>query len=518
MGIAVLGVSSDAAFDVVVYGFDATTESPVEGLVRVFGLKETDAEALLNAMPAIVCRRVNFVRAEHYCRALRSIGARIEVLDERGGRVPLPQYTPSRRPSSSAAVRASLPPSAAANHNGREPTLRYGQPSTASRAPKTALPSLAAAARGPVATAPTAWGELMREPAHTPSQRAPQPEERTERHGFAGDPAEYNALSLPAEADAQPPLELELAAPPPRKPLKAAQPAALKPAAVQPDNAASQVRRAEKSQPRAAEETLTIKHQPRFARDGEPEADFWQALPEALLFPWRDRGVAWFISIGLWAVFANVLSVLAQAVPFIGTSFVLMVNTSVLALCADYHRRCLWAVVNGEEALHEGPDFDPARVLHGYMRSGIHLALFALVSQLPLVAWISRTLLEAGSFELRDLMLSWPFWCLIALPVLYWPMAVATASLYNQFQGVWQVGVGLRAVLRAPSGYLGVALLGAVTLAVPWVLCWAIWSALGLPASFFLTTAGLPLAASHAVMGALTGQLMRAHPRMFETA
>ena len=97
-------------------------------------------------------------------------------------------------------------------------------------------------------------------------------------------------------------------------------------------------------------------------------------------------------------------------------------------------------------------------------------------------------------------------------------MAVATASLYNRFQGVWYVPVGLRAILRAPLEYACIALIGYATFLLPWLVCSVLGRAAGLPDIFFLAIAGLPLAASHAIMGTLTGQLMRSRPQLFESA
>ena len=98
------------------------------------------------------------------------------------------------------------------------------------------------------------------------------------------------------------------------------------------------------------------------------------------------------------------------------------------------------------------------------------------------------------------------------------PMAVATASLYNRFGGVWYVPVGLRAVLRAPLEYACIAAIGIATFVLPWLLFSLIGRAIGLPEIFFLAVVGLPLAASHGVMGALTGHLMRTRPQLFESS
>jgi hypothetical protein len=77
----------DAIFAVFVFGFEPHDEAPIVGLQRVFGIDHAAAASVLAALPATVCRGVNRVRAEYFTRALRSIGARVEVQDEQGARV-----------------------------------------------------------------------------------------------------------------------------------------------------------------------------------------------------------------------------------------------------------------------------------------------------------------------------------------------------------------------------------------------------------------------------------------------
>jgi hypothetical protein len=243
---------------------------------------------------------------------------------------------------------------------------------------------------------------------------------------------------------------------------------------------------------------------------------FWECLPEALVFPWLGRGVFWVISITVWAIGANLISALAGIVPIAGASVAFCANTSVLALCADYHRRCMWAIANAEDELEEGPDFDPNRILHGYMRAGSHLVFFMCVSQLPLVLWIVSAIFAGGLAEGLESLGSPLFWLLAFGPACYWPAAVACSSLYNRYSGIWYVPVGLRLIVRAPLEYLAILFVGASAFLLPWLLGVIVGKAAGLPSAFFAAAAGFPLAMSHAAMGALTGQLMRTKPQAFE--
>jgi hypothetical protein len=408
----------------------------------------------------------------------------------------------------------------------------------------------------PAAAAAEGWGELLRAPAAQRAKSAPLNAPRNSAAAQVSDSSAYGELSFAPPSSGEQAVPLQSAPASHLKPTAASSPAVSvggeygvvslpslqeaqdavalqsipvapapvpKPAATRRD-AVSRDAVAAQSPPRAAKvpQSRVAKSAPSpeasrpKPRHDDADETYWDELLPTLALPWRSRGVMWLISIGIWALCANLFSALAQVVPFVGTTFVFLVNSSVVSLCAEYHRRCMWAVANGDDALDEGPDFDPARILHHYMRSGTHLIFFALVLLLPNVLWLSSALMADGSDHALELVQSKRFWVFALVPGMYWPMAVATASLYSRFQGVWFVPLGLRAIRRAPFEYASIVVIGATTFLFPWVVCTALTRALGLPAIFSVALIGLPLAASHAVMGALTGQLMRAHPGLFE--
>ena len=249
-------------------------------------------------------------------------------------------------------------------------------------------------------------------------------------------------------------------------------------------------------------------------RDADDDSDFWDSFTETLAFPFRGSGIAWLVSLGIWAICASVLTVLAVTAPVAGLTVMFFGNSSVLALCADYHRHCMWAVANHDGMLVRGPEFDPTHIMQEYVRGGVHVTGFAALCQLPLALWLAFALGHDGQ-RLLDLTFSVRFWALAALPSLYWPMAMATASLYNRGSGVWFVPVGIRAIVRAPLMYFAVFAAGALTFVVPWFVLAAVAREAGIPGSLMLAIAGFPLAASHGVMGALTGLLMRSKPNLF---
>ena len=550
-------VRPDVLYDVVVLGLDRSAAEVTAGLERVFGLDAATAQSVISAMPVTVCHGVNEIRAQYFRRALLAIGARVELRPEgelprltTGAGSPANDVEPVE-PKPAQPSAASVSPSAraatllmgsdplAATINAMPaPQLPAAEPAQFEALPQSAaesegfdihLPSLPHESTVPkvalIAAQPLAaetgprWGELMREPPK------PQPVSRplsvkAERVS-APNPASYGELSLPAPPAGVALVSLSPAVTGPgRERITPALPVRVVPKqpAAAARNVAIPAQRGEVLEPKRALVAAAVPKEPVRVAAPAQDADFWAELPSLLSFPWRGSGLYWFICIGIWALFANLLSALAKYVPFVGTSFLFMLNTSVLALCADYHRRCMWAVASAEGPLDAGPELDPARILHTYMRAGLHLALFMVASQIPLTAWLVSSVMEEGVESGISLVLSRRFWLLAALPSLYWPMAVATASLYNRFEGVWYLPVGLRAVFRAPLEYACIAVIGIVTFVLPWLLCMLLGRAAGLPEMFFMAVAGLPLAASHAVMGALTGLLMRTRPQLFESS
>jgi hypothetical protein len=242
---------------------------------------------------------------------------------------------------------------------------------------------------------------------------------------------------------------------------------------------------------------------------------FWETIPDAIAFPFRGHGVYWIVSITVLAALVGLASAVVRMVPVLGPAAAFAMNTALLALCADYHRQCMWAVVTGEAALSHAPDFDPVRIVTTYIRSGASLSLFLLLSQLPLVFWLVH-LAWGGEANALDI-LSSPFtWLLAVGPGFYWPMALTMASLHSDFIAVWYVHLGLRSLARAPLPYLSIVLLGGLAFLLGWAPFLIVGLTSGLSGGFFVGSAGLPMAIGHGVLGALSGHLMRARPEVFE--
>jgi hypothetical protein len=236
------------------------------------------------------------------------------------------------------------------------------------------------------------------------------------------------------------------------------------------------------------------------------------------MLPVLGQGTAWLVTITLWSIAAGVVAFVASMFgggAWLAIAVDAVLLTSLLALCADYHRRCLTVVISGEGSLDSGPDLEPGRVLSEYFRSGFHLTAFVLASQLLLVFWLTRQVTQIDGANPFELFLSPLFWVLAIGPACYWPMALTTASMHGDFAGVWYVPMGLRAIVRAPAEHAAIMVLGSVAFAASWLVSVIIGVASALPAPFFVATIGLPMGLSHGVMGGLSGHLVRARDDAF---
>jgi hypothetical protein len=501
------------SYDVVLLGFEPRAEPAALGLQRVFGVDRDAAEGLLQGLPRTVRRGVNRVRAEYFRRALVSIGAHVEVRNAHGDAV----STASAQPIASADTerpRRSHPPLERAPVErtlllGAAPPMASPAPGVRSVAPRAAeLPGLLLladeSAGGNSATEPALWERLELadvEPGVADSLESirAQPAARSSR------PA-----SVKASVDADLPLLERWQMPDPAEfaPPNRARPSSERVFVKAPPQAIQSRRSSAPSIARA----------PAAERVQQPTIEprtFWECVPEAVQFPWFGRGRVWLGSIGAWALVTNLVAGWIGIAP-LSALVALVANSCVLALCADLHRRCVWAAVRDAVELEESPELGSARSYDLYLRSGVHITVFGLLSQLPLVVWLTRRALEAGASGAREVLGSPAFWLLALASGAYWPMAVATASHAKRFAGIWQIGVGLRAIARAPLEYSVIVGLGGLCFALPWLACVIVAKIAGLPVLFFAALAGLPLALSHAVMGTLTGQLLRTRPEVFE--
>ncbi len=256
------------------------------------------------------------------------------------------------------------------------------------------------------------------------------------------------------------------------------------------------------------------------AASGSPETidtrSFWQAAPAAFGFLALGHGVHWLSSIALFSLALGLSLAGIGSVPVLGFLVGCAAFTALFALCGDYHRGCFWAASTGEPGLRRGPQLEVTRILQVYLRSGVHLFGFLLLSHLPVLLWVLRHAVGLHPGLRFELLLSPTFWELAALSAWYWPMALMTASFHKDFLGVWDVALGARVMARMPLQYALIVLLGGAWFLVVWTVFLAIGLAAHLPPLFFSATFGIPLGLSHGLLGALSGHLMRTQPQAFE--
>lgn len=247
-------------------------------------------------------------------------------------------------------------------------------------------------------------------------------------------------------------------------------------------------------------------------------ASFWESIGDGCLLPLRGPGLYWIFAIGAFSVAVSILSMLASFVPLIGALVTFFANTCLLAFTCDYYRVCMWVPASHEHAIDRSPDFDPARLMNNYIKSGIHLSLFTIASQLLVIAYFGYAIASEGFSPevLIDLATSPLTWLLVLFPLYYWTMGVGLTALHHNFASVWNVPAGLRAIARAPLEYSAIVALGMLVFGVSFGGLVLFGAGLGLTGSLLGGTVGVPLALSHGVQGALMGHLLRARPEVFE--
>jgi len=241
---------------------------------------------------------------------------------------------------------------------------------------------------------------------------------------------------------------------------------------------------------------------------------FWESLGSACLLPFTGPGVFWIVTIAAWSIAASLLSFLAGFALIAGITVTLFANSSLLAIACDYFRVCFWSPLVGEDALDVAPEFDPARIMNRYIKSGLHLMLFTVISQVPLIGWLASNVMDGE--PLLDLLTHPITWILIALPYVYWPMGVALTALSNDFATIWNIPAGMRAIGRAPLEYALVVVVAIGSFMASWGVLLFFGGMMGVAGALLGSTLGIPLAISHGLQGALMGHLARARSDVFE--
>jgi hypothetical protein len=548
--------------------FSGDTGSAVGALQRVFGLDEPSAGAMLQDVPVEVRRGVNRIRAEYFRRALELSGARVEVRDGEGSVVAALAPAPlmAAKPRAVAAGPIVAPKPAA------EKTLVLGSPPANDafakpppeapaaggwgdlqpfkpRAPAAPAPARAAASRPPAPASPVVMGgprelsmsdmpgsdELsLGDPLELDPGELPATRSRGEPRG----PVELSTSDLP---DA-PPLELgvdtreskprydaipagekwkapgsDTVARARRKQMVQALDSNLSDSRPDPTPAVAANRASPRPSPRIATNTPVSPVQARMAQQtrANPGPTAVRATPtpgfaEVIALAFRGAAIPWTAWIFAAGSAFGAATALAIRLPWIGVPLAMVSVTVLLALCGMYHRHVFWAAATAEDAIEETPTLDAA-----LLRSGVTLTGFAGLTQVLLWLWLVSEI-SAGHSAL-SIVGSPLLWVLGFGPAFYWPIALGCAAARNQFRGVWDVARGLRALGRAPGEIARISLASAaVFTGLLAVLCFAL-SAIGMEGPVGLVAAtGLPLAISHALMGAWSGRLLHAHSDVFE--
>jgi hypothetical protein len=240
---------------------------------------------------------------------------------------------------------------------------------------------------------------------------------------------------------------------------------------------------------------------------------FWETLGHALLLPFSGHGLYWIAAVSVWSIAVGELGLVAQFVPLIGAAVMFLAQTSVIGFACDFARACFWVAPVGDTEVGRLPELDPVRILDVYIRSGLHLSFFILLSQAALMWWIVAQLVDGAGLELLTDPITWEF---ALLPGLYWPMGVGLTATSNNFAAIWNVPAGARAILRAPLEYAVIVLIGGAAFCGTALAIALFGAVFGLAGSLLPPAIGFPVVVSHGIMGSLFGNLARARPEVFE--
>jgi hypothetical protein len=248
---------------------------------------------------------------------------------------------------------------------------------------------------------------------------------------------------------------------------------------------------------------------------------FWSTIGEAVGLPFQGHGLYWMLGITIWALAVGIFAIVAGffPMPVVAIIVTLIAQSSVLAFACDFFKVCTWVPTTGEKVIDRSPQFEPEKILYTYILSGLHLMAFSIVSLLPLGFWAYKNISLATLADPNALLafgLHPVTWLLAILPGLYWPMGVGLTALANDFASVWNVPLALKGIARAPMAYLAIVVVGWLAFFAIWIALALFGSSMGLSGTLLQAGGGFPLAASHGIMGAMFGHLVRARPDLFD--
>ena len=248
---------------------------------------------------------------------------------------------------------------------------------------------------------------------------------------------------------------------------------------------------------------------------------FWSTIGEAIALPFQGHGLYWILGVTVWSLVAGVMAIMASFLPMLIAGIVVAViaQSSVVAFACDFFKVCMWVPTTGDKMVDRSPQLEPEKMLYTYILSGLHLMAFAIVSMLPLGFWAYKSLSRAAFADPNALVafaVHPVTWLLVVLPCVYWPIGVGLTALANDFGAIWNVPLALKGMARAPMQCLAIVVIGWLAFGALWVALALFGSSMGLSAALMQAGGGFPLAASHGIMGALFGHLVRAKPDLFD--
>jgi len=408
------------------------------------------------------------------------------ALDPLGVSMSTGAIEPDRAPAAPAATASAV----------RQPWARGTGSALALLSPSANLPAVDQGSSGAVVRA---TGSVAALPSGDPNDASRVPGLGGALDVFSGSYAPTNEPAPGAPSSGLPKVDLAAAG---RRELSGASAAARPPLSLAPAESGADAASGRRSAP-----------QPKASIRRGPLADksFNESIGYCLTLPLQPSGYAW---VGFGALFGLIgyLGVgVGHVMPFAGLPLMLIGMLGTVAFAFGIFAACMRATLEGEK------DVDAPPAVTGmvpFLLNATPLVVCAMLLGGASLGWLGTKTAPGATDPTMPLMIT----CLLALPLAYWPMALAYAVKSGAPTKVFAFGTVLGRIVSVLSPYLLVVFLGGVSLFIVFAGLSEVISSVSLPLLQVLggLVAGAALMVAHGVMGGLMGKLLNDDPKLFD--
>ena len=253
--------------------------------------------------------------------------------------------------------------------------------------------------------------------------------------------------------------------------------------------------------------------QPKASIRRGPLADksFNESIGYCLTLPLQPSGYAWVGWGSLFGLLGYLGVGVGHVMPFAGLPLMLVGMLGTVAFAFGIFAACMRATLAGEKDVDAPPSITG---MVSFLLNATPLVVCAMLLGGASLGWLGTKTAPGATDPTTPLMIT----CLLALPLAYWPMALAYAVKSGAPTKVFAFGTVLGRIVSVLSPYLLVVFLGGVSLFIVFAGLSEVISSVSLPLLQVLggLVAGAALMVAHAVMGGLMGKLLHDDPKLFD--